>query len=304
MIDICKKILMSLTVKKWLYLIVLSLIWGSSYILIKKGLIGLSPIQLGAIRILMTTMILFVVGYKSLRGLTKEHWKWLVFTGFVGTFFPSFLFAFSETKIDSSVVAVLNGLTPVFTLLIAFLFFQKRVKHKQVIGVIVGFFGTFLLVAQEFSIANSGDASYALLVVIAAFCYGINVNTLKYKLEGVAPMAIALANFIAISIPALILLLTSDFPWTSFYKTPLVLESLGYILILSMFGTAFAKVLFNQLLSFSSAVFSISITYLLPIVAIAWGVFDGETFGGIQYLASLFILLGIYLVTETKKTKE
>lgn len=292
---------MSNDVKKWVYLLVLSLIWGSSYILIKKGLVGLSPVQLGSFRILMTTFILLLFGYKSLKGWSLEQWKWMAFTGFFGTFFPSFLFAFSETEINSSVVAVLNGLTPLFTLLIAYLFFQQTVKKKQIGGVLLGFTGTLLLVAQEFSLAGNGDARYALLVVIAALCYGINVNTIKYKLEGVTPMAIALANFIAIALPALILLLTSPFPWATFYNDTAIMTSLGYILILALFGTAFAKVLFNKLLTISSAVFSISITYLLPIVAIAWGVLDGEHFGGMQWLASGLILGGIYLVTETKK---
>ena len=165
----------------------------------------------------------------------------------------------------------------------------------------MGFAGTVLLVAQEFSLSNTGDARYALLVIIAALCYGINVNTIKYKLEGVTPMAIALSNFIAIALPALILLLTSSFPWRTFSTNITILTSLGYIFILSLFGTAFAKVLFNKLLTISSAVFSISITYLLPIVAIGWGVLDGEHFGGAQWLASGLILGGIYLVTETKK---
>ena len=292
---------MSNDVKKWVYLLVLSLIWGSSYILIKKGLVGLSPVQLGSFRILMTTFILLLFGYKSLKGWSLEQWKWLAFTGFFGTFFPSFLFAFSETEINSSVVAVLNGLTPLFTLLIASLFFQQSVKKKQIGGVLLGFAGTLLLVAQEFSLAGNGDARYALLVVIAALCYGINVNTIKYKLAGVTPMAIALANFISIALPALILLLNSSFPWETFYHDTVIMTSLGYILILALFGTAFAKVLFNKLLTISSAVFSISITYLLPIVAIGWGVLDGENFGGMQWLASGFILGGIYLVTETKK---
>ena len=216
-------------------------------------------------------------------------------------FFPSFLFAFSETEINSSVVAVLNGLTPTFTVLIAFLFFNQRVGKKQTGGVLVGFLGTVLLVVQEFTAVSSGDGRYAFLVVMAAMCYGINVNMIKHKLAGVAPMAIALANFIAIAPPALWLLLSTDFPWKDFYLQPEITTSLGYIFILSLFGTAFAKVLFNQLLTFSSAVFSISITYLLPIVAISWGVLDGESFGGLQWLACGFILGGIYLVTETKK---
>lgn len=291
---------MSKDLMRWVYLFLLSLIWGSSYILIKKGLVGLTPIQLGAFRILMTTVILLIVGANHLKGIHLHQWKWLIFTGFVGTFFPSFLFAYSETEINSSIAAVLNGLTPLFTLLISALVFHQALKRKQIYGVLVGFMGTLLLVGQELSL-TTGDGRYALLVVLAALCYGINVTTLKHHLQGVSPMGIALGNFIAISLPALALLVFSDFPWTTFYSQPKIYHSLGFIFILSAVGTAFAKVLFNKLLSFSSAVFTISITYLIPIVAIFWGVLDGESFGGLQVLASVFILGGIYLVMDQKK---
>lgn len=225
----------------------------------------------------------------------------MIFTGFVGTFFPSFLFAFSETEINSSVAAVLNGLTPLFTLLFGYVFFSSLIRSKQVFGVCVGFCGTLLLVLQEFSLERSGDGRYAFLVVLAALCYGINVNVLKHKIPEVPPLTIALGNFLAIAPIALLLLLFSDFPWKNFTQDPKIISSLGYIFILAAVGTAFAKVLFNKLLTISSAVFSISITYLLPIVAIAWGVLDGEKFGSLQWLASLLIVGGVYLVTETKK---
>lgn len=292
---------MSLTVRKWSYLLILSIIWGSSYILIKKGLVGLSPVQLGCFRILITTVILLFFGFNQLKGYSRTQWKWMVFTGFVGTFFPSFLFAFSETEINSSIAAVLNGLTPLFTLMIGFFFFATLIRPKQLLGVAVGFCGTLLLVAQEFTLERTGDGRYAFLVVLAALCYGINVNVLKHKIPEVPPLTIALGNFLSIAPLALLMLLFTDFPWRSFTTQPQIITSLGYIFILAAIGTAFAKVLFNKLLTISSAVFSISITYLLPIVAIAWGVLDGEHFGTLQWLASLLIIGGVYLVTEKKK---
>lgn len=292
---------MSLTVRKWSYLLILSIIWGSSYILIKKGLVGLSPVQLGCFRILITTVILLFFGFNQLKGYSRTQWKWMVFTGFVGTFFPSFLFAFSETEINSSIAAVLNGLTPLFTLMIGFFFFATLIRPKQLFGVAVGFCGTLLLVAQEFTLERTGDGRYAFLVVLAALCYGINVNVLKHKIPEVPPLTIALGNFLSIAPLVLLMLLFTDFPWRSFTTQPQIITSLGYIFILAAIGTAFAKVLFNKLLTISSAVFSISITYLLPIVAIAWGVLDGEHFGTLQWLASLLIVAGVYLVTEQKK---
>lgn len=288
-------------VKKWVYLIVLSLIWGSSYILIKKGLLGLTPLQLGSIRIFFTTLVLLTFGFQSIKKIPKKAWPWIVMTGCVGTFFPSYLFAISETVINSSVVAVLNGMTPLFTLLLSVFYFKINFKRKQLLGVLIGFVGTLILVSNEFSISSISDGSYALLVVVAAFCYAINVNLLKYKLQGVPPIAIAVGNFIVIAPLALLVFLFTDFNFNGIVDDVVVQESLGYIFILSVFGTALAKVMFNDLVSISSPVFSISITYLLPIVAIGWGLLDQETFSLLQWCACAFILFGVYLVTETRK---
>lgn len=294
---------MTITIKKWVYLITLSIIWGSSYILIKKGLVGLTPLQLGSTRIIMTTVILMIFGWKQLQKIPKNAWKWIILTGFFGTFFPSYLFAFAETVIDSSVAAVLNGMTPLFTLILGLLFFNSSFKWMKIIGVLVGFGGTLVLVSNEFTIRSGLSSWYAFLVVAATLCYSINVNLIKHKLQGVPALAIALGNFIAIVIPAFVVLLFVDFPWTKIISSSEVSSSIGYILILSLFGTALAKVMFNELVSISTAVFSISITYLLPIVAIAWGILDGEQFTLIQWLGCALILLGVYLITDKKRPK-
>lgn len=294
---------MTITIKKWVYLITLSIIWGSSYILIKKGLVGLTPLQLGSTRIIMTTVILMIFGWKQLQKIPKNAWKWIILTGFFGTFFPSYLFAFAETVIDSSVAAVLNGMTPLFTLILGLLFFNSSFKWMKIIGVLVGFGGTLVLVSNEFTMRSGLSSWYAFLVVAATLCYSINVNLIKHKLQGVPALAIALGNFIAIVIPAFVVLLFVDFPWTKIISSSEVSSSIGYILILSLFGTALAKVMFNELVSISTAVFSISITYLLPIVAIAWGILDGEQFTLIQWIGCALILLGVYLITDKKRPK-
>ena len=298
----CNFALMSVNVKKWFYLITLSIIWGSSYILIKKGLLGLTPLQLGSIRIFFTALILLLVGFKSLKKIPKKAWRWIIMTGYFGTFFPSYLFAISETVINSSVVAVLNGMTPLFTLILGITYFKIDFRRNQAVGIMIGFFGTVILVSNEFSLGSASDGSYALLIVMAAMCYAINVNLLKYKLPGVPAMAIALGNFVAILPAALILFLYSGFSFTRALEDQVVQESLVYIFILAFFGTALAKVMFNDLVAISSPVFSISITYLLPIVAIGWGLLDNETFTWVQWMACAFILFGVYLVTENKKS--
>lgn len=295
---------MTITIKKWLYLFTLSIIWGSSYILIKKGLVGLTPLQLGSTRIVMTTVILMIFGWKQLQKIPKEAWKWIIMTGFFGTFFPSYLFAFAETVIDSSVAAVINGMTPFFTLILGLLFFNSSFKWMKIVGVLVGFGGTLILVSNEFTMRSGLSSWYTFLVMAATLCYSINVNLIKHKLQGVPALAIALGNFIAILIPAFGVLLFTDFSWTKITSSPQVSSSIGYILILSLFGTALAKVMFNELVSISTAVFSISIAYLLPIVAIAWGLLDGEQFTLIQWFGCALILLGVYLITDKKRPKD
>ena len=295
---------MTITIKKWVYLFTLSIIWGSSYILIKKGLVGLTPLQLGSTRIVMTTVILMIFGWKQLQKIPKEAWKWIIMTGFFGTFFPRYLFAFAETVIDSSVAAVLNGMTPFFTLILGLLFFNSSFKWMKIVGVLVGFGGTLILVSNEFTMRSGLSSWYTFLVMAATLCYSINVNLIKHKLQGVPALAIALGNFIAILIPAFGVLLFTDFSWTKITSSPQVSSSIGYILILSLFGTALAKVMFNELVSISTAVFSISITYLLPIVAIAWGLLDGEQFTLIQWFGCALILLGVYLITDKKRPKD
>lgn len=295
---------MTITIKKWVYLIILSMIWGSSYILIKKGLVGLTPLQLGSIRIVMTTLILSFFGWKHLQKIPKKAWKWIVFTGFFGTFFPSYLFAFAETVIDSSVAAVLNGMTPLFTLILGLLFFNSKFKWIKMLGVLVGFGGTLVLVSNEFTVRSGVNSLYAFLVVAATLCYSINVNLIKYKLDGIPALAIALGNFVSIIIPALGVLIFVEFPWSEITVSSVVSTSLGYIFILSLFGTALAKVMFNELVSISTPVFSISITYLLPIVAIGWGILDGEQFTLIQWLGCGLILFGVYLITDKKRSKK
>lgn len=167
----------------------------------------------------------------------------------------------------------------------------------------VGFLGTLVLLFREFNFQSGTGSLYGILVIGAAFCYAVNVNVIKYKLQGISAMAIALGNFLVILLPALAILSVSNFPFEGVLSDPKITTSMGYIFILAVLGTALAKVMFNKLVAISSPVFSISITYLLPVVAIGWGMLDGEVFTLLQWLGCLFILLGVYLVTEKTPQK-
>ncbi len=285
---------------KWLYLFILSLIWGSSFILIKKSLLGLTPFQLGALRTIITGVFLFTVGYKNIKTIDKSQWKWLVLSGFLGSFFPAFLFAIAETEIDSSIASILNSLTPLSTLLMGFAIFKITSTRRQMLGVIIGFIGTALLILKGADLNPNQNYLFAGFVIMSTVMYAANVNIIKKYLFNVKPLAIATGNYVAIFIPAIIVLLFSGFFTGSTFENPNVKMSLIYVTILSFFGTALAKVLFNNLIQISTPVFASSVTYLMPIVALIWGILDGESFTLMQGFASVIILIGVFLSHRPK----
>ena len=290
---------MNLNLRKWGTLIILSVIWGSSYILIKKGLTGLTPVQLGSLRVIITTILIAPIGYNKIKHIPKNKMKWVAVSAFVGSFFPAYLFAFAETEISSSVTAVMVSLTPLFTLLISVIIFGEELLKKQVIGVIIGFLGIVVLINNEL-LSSSFNILYVMFIVLAAFCYAVNANLLKYKLPNIPALGIVFMSFLFMFIPAFIVLFFSDFPFSDFTSDPLILESIVYIVILALFGTAIAKVMYIKLLAISTPVFSVSTTYLMPVVAIFWGLLDGEEFKLTQFIGTSIILLGVYLVTKKK----
>ncbi|WP_310595240.1 DMT family transporter [Flavobacterium sp.] len=281
---------------KWIYLGTLSLIWGSSFILIKKGLIGLSAIQLGSLRLIFSAVFLVLIGYKSLFKLTKSQWKYVALTAVFGTFIPAYLFALAETEIDSSTTAVLNSLTPLNTLILGIIAFGVPFKKNQFIGICIGFIGSILLVFNGASNHPEQNYYYALLVVLASICYATNVNLIKKYLPTVAPLSITTGNFLVLLAPAVLLLYFSGF--FDIISAPEVQISMGYIAILGIVGTGIANILFFKLIQISSPVFATSVTYLIPIVAFFWGLLDHEILTPIQFMGAFIILIGVYLSSK------
>ncbi len=285
---------------KWIYLFALSLIWGSSFILIKKSLLGLSPYQLGALRVIITGLFLFVIGYKTVKTIKPKDWKWLIISGFLGSFIPAFFFAIAETEIDSAVVSILNSLVPLNTILLGFAVFKIASTKRQILGVIVGFIGTAILILKGAHLNPNQNYMYAVFVILSTVMYAFNVNIIKKYLQHVKPLTIATGNFVAIFIPGVVVLLFTDFFSKTTFNNPEFKMAMVYITLLSLFGTAMAKILFNKLVHLSTPVFASSVTYVMPVVALAWGVIDGEGFSFLQGMASLIILLGVYLSHKRK----
>ncbi|MBT8264873.1 MAG: EamA family transporter [Muriicola sp.] len=297
---------------KWIYLFVLSLIWGSSFILIKKGLVGLTDYQLGSLRIVLTSIILFSAGFKSIREIRKKHWIWVAISGFVSSFFPPFLFAIAQNHIDSGITSILNSIVPLNTVIIGALLFAIGVTKRQIWGVFIGLAGTLMLIyggimmADGGKIENSlpGDTNYwySGLIILATIGYAFNVNIIKKYLNDISALAVTTGNFIFVFLPSLVILYYSGFFETIMSSQEMQIAS-GYVLILALFGTALAKVVFNRLVQIASPVFASSVTYTMPIVAVGWGLVDGESFGFLQVIAAGVILFGVYLANKRTKVR-
>ena len=290
---------MSSKQRKWLYLTILSIVWGSSFILMKKALIGLTPIQVGAIRILITAVFLLLIGFKSISKIKKKHYKYIVYTAFLGTFFPVFLFVYAVKGIDSSISAILNSLTPFNTFIFGALVFGFSFKKKQFIGILIGLIGTLILILKGAALNPNQNYWYAVLVIIASVGYAFNVNIIKKYLSDVDALAITTGNFLVLIIPAFIVLLFTDF-FSTFQTNTQLVSSLGYITVLSIVGTGIAKIIFYDMVHISSPIFASSVTYLIPIVAVMWGIIDGEKLSLIQLFAGGIILTGVWLVNKIK----
>jgi drug/metabolite transporter (DMT)-like permease len=286
--------------KKWFYLIALSLIWGSSFILIKKSLLGLSPLQVGSLRIVFSSIIIFLIAFNRISNIPKNKWKWIAISAIIGTFFPAFLFAFAETQIDSAVASILNSLVPMNTVLIGFAIFKISTTKTQSLGVLIGFIGTCTLIISGAELNPDQNYLYSGLVIICSVLYAINVNLIKKHLFDVNAVSIAAGQFVVIFIPSIIVLFYSGFFNLDFTDNDLLFDSLIYVLLLSFFGTAMAKILFNRLIQISSPVFASSVTYSMLIVSVIWGVLDGELFNFYQAIATILIIIGVYLSNKKK----
>ena len=285
---------------KWFYLAVLSFIWGSSFILIKKGLVGLTAFELGSIRIIISAFVLIPFTFNRLKEINFKQWKWIIISAFVGSFFPAFLFAYAEQEIDSSVASILNSIVPLNTIIIGLVLFGIKSTKRQIIGVLLGFFGAYQLILSGINLNPDQNYFYSGLVIICSFLYAFNVNIIKKYLQELSAVAIATGHFIVILIPSIIVLLISDFNFEKLQNSQ-TQTSLFYVTLLAIFGTTLAKILFNKLINISSAVFASSVTYSMLLVSIFWGVMDGENFSINQLFATIIIVIGILLTNKKSK---
>lgn len=281
----------------WGFFVLLSIIWGSSFILMKEGLKELTAYEVAAMRMLSAGIILLPFALKGFQQVDKKSMGYVLLTGVLGSFIPAILFCVAETKIDSALAGMLNSLTPLCVIVIGVLFFRSKTQWQKIAGVVVGFAGMVLLFLNQKSAAHDTHLFYALLVFIATLCYGVNVNILSKHLQHIPSIQIAAIAFVALIIPSLIVLWFTGFFHHSFENTS-VLKAVGASALLGIFGTAFASVLFYVLMKRAGALFASMVTYGIPFVAVFFGIMAGETVTALQIVGLLIILSGVYIANK------
>jgi drug/metabolite transporter (DMT)-like permease len=283
------------TVTSLALLIVLSMIWGTSFILIKQGLKVFSPEELGALRVSAASLFLLPVGLSRLKELSRIHFGRLLLAGLMGTFFPAFLFAFAQTQLTSSVAGILNTLSPVWTVIMGALFFHQRFRPIAIVGILVSFGGTILLSISRSGGSIGGFNAYALLVVLACVLYGTNLNWVKFRISDLGSLTITSVALTLIG-P---LGFTYLFGFTEFthkmQTVPGAWVAFGFVVLLALMSTAVATLLFMKLVKISTPLYASSVTYLMPIVSVLWGLLDNEQLGLKHFIGMACILGGVYL---------
>ncbi len=290
--------------KRWFQftiLLILAFVWGSSFILIKVGIKSFSSEQAAAIRMMLASLALIPISIHNLKKLKRKDLPALLFAGFIGSFIPAFLFTKAQTQIDSALAGILNSLTPVFTLIVGVIFFKAKFKILQIFGLILGLIGASGLIIAGQNVDLGSINLYGLLIVLATTMYALNINIVKAYLTHLNGLQITSLSFMFIWPVALIYLLTTDFE--PVFQNPQWPVHFAALATLGIFGTAAAMLLMNSLIRHVSTILASSVTYIIPIFAIMWGMVDGEKITLHHMGNMLIILVGVYLINRRKSSR-
>jgi drug/metabolite transporter (DMT)-like permease len=283
----------------WAIFLLLSFIWGSSFILMKEGLIGLTSYQVASLRIVFSGLVLLPYSIKYWKQIPLNKIGIIFLSGLLGSLLPAFLFCIAEEKIDSALAGTLNSLTPIFVIIIGALFFSTKTSSNKIIGIIIAIAGSAFLLFSKGNMQHNQNALYISLVIVATICYGINVNMVSKYLQNTGSIQIAAIALGLNALPALGILF-----FTGYFNLPLadskVLSSTFFTALLGIFGTAFASIIFYWLMKKAGAIFASMVTYGIPFVAIMWGIIYGEQIGTRQIIGLCIILLGVYIANRKK----
>lgn len=294
--------------REWLpyvLLVLLALVWGSSFILMQTALYDsdkqpvLTIYQVGSLRILVAGIVLLPFAIRSFKKVPRTAWKWLFLVGFLGSTIPAFLFPAAQLRLPSNIAGMLNSLTPVFTMIVGFLVFRVTVRRNQVLGILVGLSGAIVVIAfsKTGGVLTLASVGPALLIVLATILYAFSVNIMRHRLVEVPSVAVASLALTMVAVPCGVVFFLTD-PMSTLQTNPAATKSFLAVVVLSLFSTAMATILFNRLIQLTNAMFASSVTYIMPVFAAMWGYFFNETFSQAVILGAAIILAGVYLINR------
>ncbi|MBW3520149.1 DMT family transporter [Flavobacterium sp. NKUCC04_CG] len=295
---------MKITLKNWLTLLVLSLVWGSSFILIKKGLNSFTPYQLGSLRVVFAGIMLLPTAFINRKQFPRKNYPWLILCAVVGSFIPMFLFPVAEMHLDSSIAGIMNALMSIFVIVLGAVFFKYKTNYGELTGVTLAFIGVILLLQN--SSTEGGTTNhlwfYYTILIIAAMMYAFSGLLTQKYMGNISPLTWTAFIELVLFLPALLTLYLSGF-FEVLAHNDNAWEGVGYIFVLSLFGSVLANIFYYKLIGETSASFASSVSLLMPIVAFMWGLLDGENLGLIQISGGVLIIAGLYFGRKNIKIK-
>ncbi len=283
---------------KYFLLIFIALIWGSSFILIKKILPVFDPYQIGAFRGGLSGLLLSFIGWPALKRMSRKDIFWVALSGLFGNFLVVFIFPIAQQGVSSSLAGIINALDPIFTLILGAMLFGIRNKAIQYAGAVIGFIGAIILVYSSNSGTGESHLYYTILLVIGSALYAIAALIIEKKLPHIKSTDISTGIYTIWMVPSLLILGFSGFFTDIDYSHNETVVALGYLVFLTVISTTLVMFLFFKLVQDTSAVFVSTISLLLPVVAVIWGILDKEKFTVWYAIGGLLILLSVYLIRE------
>jgi len=287
----------------WTLLILCALIWGCSYFLIKHALKGFDPIQVADLRILSGGFVLLPFILLAFKKIPFKDYKYVFICSVAGNGVPIYFYPLAQTHISSSVIGIINSLTPLATYFIGILFYGLPNKKLKFIGVMLGFLGALCLVLFKSQVELKAEILFLFIALSVPFMYGLSSNVLKKHLTGLPSLGLTSLMYFMLFVPSIPLLFYLKIP-EKIQESALAKEALPYALTLGVMGTAVAMSLFNILIKRTDIMFAASVSYLMPIVAIFLGLVDGETIGLPEFLGLGLILSGVLLINRTVESNK
>jgi len=285
----------------WVIFVLLCIIWGSSFILMKASKDELTWAQIASLRIFSAGVVMLPFAFFHFFKIPSKKIPLVILSAICGNLLPAYLFAGAIAKnIDSSLAGILNSLTPICVVVTGVLFFRSKIEKRKIIGVIIGFAGLTLLTIAAKKGISFENVEYTLWILLATILYGFNINIVGYYLKDINPVHLAVVSIAFMIIPTGIVLWQQNFLQLPFDDDATLLAVLNSVM-LGVAGTAIATALFYVLVKKAGGLFASLVTYGIPFVALTWGFIFGENITLLQVAGLGIILCGVYLANMSRK---